>query len=707
MAIRRIRLLDGTIYEIHGDGLTDTHADDIVRQLNPPPISPPPGLPPEPPSPSRIPGATLDWLKGGVSHYFTEPNADESGQLRVGRPHEFRQRAAEVLSTPLLPPPPEPPTDIPSLTPRMFGPSKSVDALYGMARGMSSPLNLGMMAAAPTLWPSGMAGKALGVGLGVPMAAEGIRQMQAGESVPGAVNVALAALPLVGGFKGKVVPPFYSQLERVIEAKMPNVTTVDQLAGILRDPSIKQTEMEATGLGRWLDTLRGSTRKITKQEVRTQLGLGKVELKDVGYGQTDPEVKARLEGIAREMDRASAEGQSDRVAELQLQYANALSEGSAKFDRPSLILPGGKRYREKLLTMPGGRERVEYKVTDQYGKERGVFPTEGQAKMWINQNANREWYQQHDLPAINPSKAGIERVVTQEPYYTEPHFDVDNVVAHGRFTNRTTTAGEEMLFGEELQSQAALDVRKAQAAGEPSPWKGFPFEKNWHELMLWKALRMAAEEDKTRFGWTTGEQQIARYGLEKHVDRLLVRKNPHDTGWHIIGEKGGTSVVRQRVENLSDLDGYIGRELAEKARADLAKTDNPYNGVSYSGLDLKVGGEGKRQLYDQMLVQAANRIGKRYGVKAEDVQIGVKPKYGQPTMPQTVHSLPITPELRAALLGEGRPLFQSPLPWLVGASAAGVAAGAAAGKGEAADKAADRNKPVLHPPPPPLPKRKS
>ena len=682
-------------------------------------------------------------------------------------PEEVRRRLAELGGTPLLPELSQPPSDplqetgtrqyvhpfLRSLMDELAG------RTYGLVRPLTSPTNLAILggtAVAPELAP--FASRAFGLGMGT----VGLHEAEQGKYPEAAVNLGLGTLglaaPSVAGARGEpgmqvpllkgeggfaefrkppttppvspTVSPFYSQLEKVIEAKMPNVTTVDQLQGILKDPRIKVSELEATGLQNWMNTLRGSTQKVTKDEVRRQLALGKVELKDVDYGKgASPEDMAEYTRLQKEYDEIVAlrqrppvmtqAGWDERNALVNRQIdierrMNVLEQQSQdyqpKYNRPDLVLPGGSRYREKLLVMPGGTERTEWKVTDQYGRERRTFPTQGQAEIWANQTWGIVGEPLHPATKIEP-------VVVREPLYTEPHFDVSNVVAHGRFTDRTTTAGEPMLFGEELQSQAALDVRKAEAKGEPSPWKGFPFEKNWHELMLWRALRMAAEEGKTRFGWTTGEQQIARYDLSKRISRLETTRgyapgegNKPYTFYHVkahgpVAEPSQWTVpVFDKTVPENELADYVGAELAAKI------INNTDKAQTYSGLDLRVGGEGKRQLYDQMLVQAANRIGKRYGIKTEDVQVPTgRPKEGmagRAVGPEivgpegrrmevfTAHSLQITPDLYQALMGEGRPLFQSPLPFLVGGAGAALAAGAAATKGKAEEKAGSGKRPV-------------
>jgi hypothetical protein len=43
-----------------------------------------------------------------------------------------------------------------------------------------------------------------------------------------------------------------------------------------------------------------------------------------------------------------------------------------------------------------------------------------------------------------------------------------------------------------------------------------------------------------------------------------------------------------------------------------------------AGADLKVGGEGMKGFYDKILVDFANKFGKKYGANVEDVSITIR-----------------------------------------------------------------------------------
>jgi hypothetical protein len=72
--------------------------------------------------------------------------------------------------------------------------------------------------------------------------------------------------------------------------------------------------------------------------------------------------------------------------------------------------------------------------------------------------------------------------------------------------------------------------------------------------------------------------------------------------------------------------------------------------------------------YDKMLVDYANKYGKKWGAKVEDddVMVGIKPEKtiagpfypkGGPKEGTTVHSMTITPAMKKSVMEEGQPMF--------------------------------------------------
>ena len=195
-----------------------------------------------------------------------------------------------------------------------------------------------------------------------------------------------------------------------------------------------------------------------------------------------------------------------------------------------------------------------------------------------------------------------------------------------------------------------------------------PFKKNWHELAFKRALTEAVNDPSIeRLTWTTGAVQADRYNLAKYLDGIEAQA---------VGDNFNLAVSHKdgRVENLQNiprdkLTDYVGKEMAEKIvndaippNYDVVKTNRGYeitvdgeleggwydseqeakHAISqyetgdmeavggkpaiYSGLDLEVGGEFHKNLYDGKITGFAKKFLKKYGVEPEKWQ--ADSKYG-------------------------------------------------------------------------------
>lgn len=216
-----------------------------------------------------------------------------------------------------------------------------------------------------------------------------------------------------------------------------------------------------------------------------------------------------------------------------------------------------------------------------------------------------------------------------------------------------------------------------------------PFKKTWHELVFKQLLRTAAEKGKDWLTWTTGDQQAERYDLSKQVDTVWARKRADGTYSISVNEKGKSGLTGIAGEaKESELPGLVGKELAQK----IITQDVHTAPMKYSGVDLKVGGEGMKGFYDEILPRFADKYLKKYGIKTEAVTAGtptssnwevVNLKSGESVagpfrsreeamrhvslggveVPKqiggdtVVHGVHLTPELKKAILEKGQPLY--------------------------------------------------
>jgi hypothetical protein len=173
-----------------------------------------------------------------------------------------------------------------------------------------------------------------------------------------------------------------------------------------------------------------------------------------------------------------------------------------------------------------------------------------------------------------------------------------------------------------------------------SPIPDAPFRKDWPVQMFKRALADAVGSGKEWIGWTTGETQAARYDLSKQISRIELQKAlMHDNERQYLAayDHDGRRVIDKMVEP-SEIPDYVGKEVAQKLEAMPWK---PYDSETssggtitqdsktLSGLDLKVGGEGMKGFYDQILPKEISKYVKQWGGQVEKVDIKTPQTAGQ------------------------------------------------------------------------------
>lgn len=178
-----------------------------------------------------------------------------------------------------------------------------------------------------------------------------------------------------------------------------------------------------------------------------------------------------------------------------------------------------------------------------------------------------------------------------------------------------------------LETNLALEENKA----PPFPFGGAA----WMELVMKRLIRMAAEQGYDQVAWTTGQQQANRYDL-----RLVVKTISAVGRLNADGTDAGRSVSFRMqngrfikigvlrdgtVENIEhgtppywrgkQLEDIIGERLAKQILAAEGSQE-------ITDEDLRVGGEGMVDFYDDMLINVANRVARTLDKKAKVKKFG-------------------------------------------------------------------------------------
>ena len=408
--------------------------------------------------------------------------------------------------------------------------------------------------------------------------------------------------------KGKAADVKDTQLKqreevRAFESKLQNVAAekfqgmkAQSVVNFLSKQGVKKSELEATGLQAWLDTKR-PTDKVTQQELNDFVKANTVQLSDeiLGAPSMAAELNEKYMAVLDQLvtnDEASninvlSQRDESELSDLQKEAVRLFREIEARPSNESRYSstaqyseytePGAEpgTYRELFITAPGAQDKTAqeyYGYTD--AEWQGLRPGyRDQLTVEYQQNLPGAWVDGH-----------------------APYSNIQNPIVRARFDTRTDAQGRKILFIEELQGPSKDNQKKMPAY----------LRDNIYQLGVKRILAYAKANGYDGVAWTTGEMQAERYDLRKQVSKINYEQiYSADYGWRYklsIFDKG-RGLISYKYYQKDDLESAIGKEAAQKI------IDQDQDEGSLTGLDLKVGGEGLKQLYD---VDMANMF-KSYG----------------------------------------------------------------------------------------------
>src|SRR5690606_12527395 len=158
--------------------------------------------------------------------------------------------------------------------------------------------------------------------------------------------------------------PFYSQMQVVLERKLPNLFNKEMINNILNSGEIKKAEIEWSGINEWLSEQQG---KINKEDLLNFLKANEFMIEEVSKGDKSKEYgdvvnKLKKSGITlaefpdgtnfynEDGEVIDLEDMSASQKELVRKYFNE-KEKNRETKYSQYTLPGGENYRELLFTL--------------------------------------------------------------------------------------------------------------------------------------------------------------------------------------------------------------------------------------------------------------------------------------------------------------------------------------------------------------------
>jgi len=220
-----------------------------------------------------------------------------------------------------------------------------------------------------------------------------------------------------------------------------------------------------------------------------------------------------------------------------------------------------------------------------------------------------EWRRANEVKASVPGKFRVEAMREGNVLIDRPNLSYGQVaeLIGDDLAKRVLTQ-----MGRELPEAGVGMERASPRGGVPE----HPLRPHWRELTFKEALRTAADEGYDGVAWTTGAQQAERYSLTTQIDAL-------------------------RVTDYGEQHAAAGILPSERV-------------ATFTGEQLELGGTHHKRLYDSMMVDLANKWGKRFGTQ---VELGSVELPNNSAIPPDAHYLPLPKPAIDAILTDGFPLI--------------------------------------------------
>ena len=145
----------------------------------------------------------------------------------------------------------------------------------------------------------------------------------------------------------------------------------------------------------------------------------------------------------------------------------------------------------------------------------------------------------------------------------------------------------------------------------------------WLNLALKRITKMAVDGGYDKVAFVNGDQSADRYDLSKKVKDIAYfapsGKAADKFGTVLKAFDHNNEQVINKIVTPEELPNYVGKDVAEKL---LSQPKGKMGEVTLSSLDLKIGGEGMKAFYDQIVPAAVNKLLPRIkGKKLETVHL--------------------------------------------------------------------------------------
>ena len=307
----------------------------------------------------------------------------------------------------------------------------------------------------------------------------------------------------------------------------------------------------------------------------------------------------------------------------------------------------------------------------------------GGEKVLFIEELQSDWQSEGRKKGFKPNQSEINKVKSERDKIQ------DQILKNKERINEDTSDDLYKAIREEnkelKEKWTDLDDRYMVMENFTVPQMPFKQTNQWLNLSMRRMIKYAAENGFDRVAWINGEQSADRYDLSHQVKKISVLKGRRDDEYQLVIEDNSGQEIPEysrsgKSVTSKELEDTIGKEMAKRAiegaEAKAGKTYNENEWADFSGLDLKVGGEGMKSFYNKIIPSTTKKLLKKLDKTASVENIEIRLSSGIPTNEFTEiavvdeldsnrsiqQSFPITPLIRQTALKQGMPMFQKEVP---------------------------------------------
>jgi hypothetical protein len=446
-----------------------------------------------------------------------------------------------------------------------------------------------------------------------------------------------------GGSVGEksVAAPFYSKVEAAVKKFLPDNASPQAVRDLMKNQKVKADDLVHSGVEEFLAENAG--KRISKPDLLAYIGEKQAQIVPVEFreGKAPPEGKTLPDSFTI-MGRDEDGNDSEIRGTLEIIDDGKLQWRFDNGDTSELTFDSADEARE----WAEASYRIGWDFDSQWSDEDYKLES-GDTKFssWkIPGESIPGSYVEHFETVPGENKAEWEDGHS-------PYSEVKNPIVRWRGDGRMADGKKTFLIHE-------IQAPNPENQAKMPDWA----RKRWREIGMKSAIDYAVKNGYDSVSLASGEQVAGLYDLSKQLSRVSYQ-HLNNRGGEVGILKGydsaGKEVISEEGIALEKLPDYIGKEAANKIIQKNDALDFFTEGASpveISGLDLKVGGEGIKKLYDRDLPGIMNDLGKKWGAKVGTARI----KGDTKTPFYDIASLDITPSMKSSVVYEGQELYAFP-----------------------------------------------